>query len=130
MNNINLKESVIFFICYSASLLITIFLGLARVSFGGLIIYSIFFGILEFITILLISGYINIFLFIINTYLAYCLTSVFVIIRDKAIVKLEVIFKVSFSQFLLLLGLVILLSFISFVVICVNRFFTRKQQNP
>lgn len=116
----HISDAEIFLICYSISLSINLFLGFGQIAFGNLVIYSIIFGILEIIKILLLKWKARIILFFANIYIAYCLTGFYFVVRDKANLVLKTMLSIRLNEYIFLLGISVLLSFLGYIFLIIH----------
>ena len=113
-------DAIIFLMCYVISLAVNLFLGFGQISFGSLVVYSMIFGLLEVIKILFFNWRERIIFFFVNIYLAYCLTSFYFIVKSKAVFVLKSIITIKIDEYILLLGISLLFSFIGYLFLIIH----------
>ena len=120
----HILDAAIFFICYVISLSILLFLGFGRLASGNLMVYSIIFGILETVKILLLKWKARIILFFFNIYLSYWLASFYFVVRDKAnIIKAMasiIANEYILYEYILLIGISLLISFVGYIFLIIH----------
>lgn len=122
-NRIN--NVLIFSCCYIISLSINILLGFGKIEFGDFIIYSIIFGVLEIIQLLFLNIKIQLFLFFVNIYFAYCFSGICLIVIPNKEFFWKEIFNISFHQYFILLVISIIFSLLGYFILFI-KYIKRK----
>ena len=118
-NKMKIIDLIIFFGCYLFSLSINLILGFGKIAFGGLVLYSILFIILECLTLCLFNKYLQIVFFFVNSYLAYCLGGIFISLKSGTIIWKNVL-SIPFDLYLMLVGVSIVMSCLGYIALFIR----------
>lgn len=125
-NKQQIFNGIIFILCYLISLMINICFGIQKIGFGSLLYFLIVFCFIETIQIMFFTKKILICMYPIGVYIAYCITSILIIVIPGREFSFKNVFLPSLQQFFLLLFVSLVLSVTGFITLYIVN---RKRKN-